>query len=448
MMNNMEKQFTDRYRLVVLGMGYVGLTLAGVYARSGFSVLGVDVNQSIVDMLKRGQPHFHERGLPELLEETKDALKFSTQMEPDTKNSIFVIAVGTSLNKDGTPDYSQIDQSVKDIAAVLKKGDIIILRSTVVVGTTRMRVTPILEALTGLTVGTDIFVGFAPERTVEGRAIEELKTLPQVVSASSLPGLESITRFFKHVSDEVVAVDTLEAAEMVKLVSNSYRDLTFAFANAVALAAAEHNVDVLKLIAAANYGYERNRIPLPSPGVGGYCLTKDPYLFAESSPGAPSLRELVHAGRVINNLMPAHVVKTIEKFCVQTGVTRPKVLIAGLAFKGEPATSDIRFSPSIEVIKLLAPVAGDIYAYDPHVAESVMRDLGTKPLQSLKDAATLADVIVFMHGSTHYLDEEVITTLLARDGVQMVFDTWGIFKEYGLPEKDGIVYANLSYLSN
>ncbi len=439
----------ETHRLVVLGMGYVGLTLAGVYARAGFSVCGVDINKDIVALLKNGQPHFHENGLPELLKQAEDVLQFSNRIEvAEKKNTIFVIAVGTSLRTDGTPDYSQIDQSVKDIAAVIQKGDIVILRSTVVVGTTRNRVIPALQEHSGFEVGSDIFVGFAPERTVEGKAIEELKTLPQVVSASSLPGLELITKFFKHVSEEVVVVDTLEAAEMVKLVSNSYRDLTFAFANAVALAAAEHNVDVSKLISAANYGYDRNRIPLPSPGVGGYCLTKDPYLFAESSPSVQPLRDLVHAGRVINNMMPEHVVKTIQKFCTQKSIQNPVVVIAGLAFKGEPATSDVRFSPSIDVIKLLAPVADEIYTYDPHVAESVMAGFGTRPLSSLQEAASHADIVVFMHGSKHYLDKEVIETLLAREGVQMVLDTWGIFKEYGLPEKDGIVYANLSYLSN
>jgi UDP-N-acetyl-D-mannosaminuronic acid dehydrogenase len=439
---------TDEYRLVVLGLGYVGLTLAAVNARDGFSVWGVDVNTAVIEGLKNGEPHFHENGLPELLESVKNKLSFSTKIEPDEKkNSIYVIAVGTSLNPDTTADYTQIDSSTAMIGQVLKKGDIVILRSTVIVGTTRNRVVPELEDISGLVAGVDFEVGFAPERTIEGKAIEELKTLPQVIASTTLKGLQRIDEFFSHVSDHIISVDTLETAEMVKLISNAYRDISFAFANSVALAAAEHNVDVGQLIAAANEGYERNRIPLPSPGVGGYCLTKDPYLFAYSSPNTKGIHDIIHAGREINNRMPQHVVDIVKNYVKgQSFKGKPHLVIVGLAFKGEPATSDIRYSPSIDVVKLMKEEDEyQISAYDPHVHDLVYDEHRITKVGSLEEAVKVGDVIVIMHGNKAYSDSGIIDLLKERSGTQLVVDTWGVLKGALQNKPDGVEYANLSY---
>ena len=444
--NHSEAAMTSNYRLVVIGLGYVGLTLAGVYAQAGFRTVGVDNNERIVVALKSGQPHFHENNLPELLHEVKDTLLFSTTIpKSESTSTIFVIAVGTSLDHDGQADYSQIDQSVRDIAAVVQSGDIVILRSTVVVGTTRNRVVPALEALSGLMVGRDIFVGFAPERTVEGKAIEELRTLPQVAAATSEEGVTLIKNFFTTVSETVITVESLEAAEMVKLISNAYRDLTFAFANGVALAAHEHNVDVNSLIQAANYGYERNRIPLPSPGVGGYCLTKDPYLFAHSSPTAKDIFEFTQASRRINDAMPQHVAGLVMDAIQRKGVTNPKVVLVGLAFKSSPATSDVRFSPSLGLVDALkAAGVTDLSAYDEFVHDAVFVEYGLQRCNSLIECIDAGSVIVFMHGGERYLDQSFISTMLEKPSETIIIDTWDTYGEH-FRAVPNLWYATLSY---
>lgn len=436
----------SEYRLVVLGMGYVGLTLAAVYARAGFKTIGVDINKKIIADLKIGKPHFHENNLPELLEDVKDKLSFSTTVEKEEGiRTVYVIAVGTSLNEDGLADYSQIDQSVQDIASEVQTGDIVILRSTVVVGTTRNRVIPMLEKMSGLVVGEDIFVGFAPERTVEGRAIEELRTLPQIIAGRSELGQKQIRSFFEFVSNEVIPVESLEAAEMVKLISNAYRDLTFAFANGVALVSHEYNVDVNKLIQASNYGYERNHIPLPSPGVGGYCLTKDPYLFAYSSPAIKDIYNFTHVGRRINDSMPQHVASLIIDAINRKPFKEPQIVIVGLAFKSTPTTSDVRFSPSLSLINALK-TAGlkNLFAYDEFVHDSVFDEYQLKRIDKLSGCAKNGSVIVLMHGGDRYYDEAFTEAIMENSSEMVLIDTWNTYEKH-LNTIPDLWYANLSY---
>jgi nucleotide sugar dehydrogenase len=441
---------TEDYQLVVIGLGYVGLTLAGVYAQAGFKTLGVDINQDIINNLKKGQPHFHENGLPDLLEATKDQLSFSTKISKadDKKNTIFVIAVGTSLDTAGNADYSQIDQSSSDIAEVITKDDVVILRSTVVVGTTKKRVISKIEEISKLKEGEDFYVGFAPERTVEGKAIQELRTLPQVIASASKQGVNLIRDFFEKVSEEVIVVDSIESAEMVKLISNAYRDLTFSFANSVALAAYEHNVDVADLIQAANHGYERNRIPLPSPGVGGYCLTKDPYLFAFSSPSVPDLLNLMSVGRKINDSMPAHIINIASEFAQANELSSPRITIVGLAFKSNPITSDIRFSPSLDVVRLLKEKGyTNVSGYDQYVSDEVFSDNQISRVTDLSAVGTESDIVIFMHGGDRYRSENFVKSMKETSREVLLLDTWSVYRK-DFTSDDKITYMNLSYNSH
>ena len=436
---------TKEYQLTVLGMGYVGLTLAAVYAQAGFETCGVDIDKDVVASLKKGVPPFHEQGLPALLKETQKQLTFSTEIPTSKKKRVFVIAVGTSIDEHKMVDYRHLDQAVADIALKIGEGDVVLLRSTVIVGTTRQRVVPLLEDMTGLKVGVDFFVGFAPERTVEGRAIEELRTLPQIIASFTDVGQQIIGVFFQHVSEEIVVVESLECAEMVKLISNAYRDTVFAFANSVAIAAAEHNVDSHSLINAANHGYERNGIPLPSPGVGGYCLTKDPYLFAESGRSMPELADFVRAARAINDSMPHRVVDIVEKFIESHKLQSPSITIVGLAFKSEPVTSDVRFSPSIDVVRSLKYKGyTNLAAFDRHVKDTVYTEHNLQKHKSLADVAAHSDVLVFMHGNKLDLDPEVVSILKKRAGNQLLLDTWNVYANQVWAKEDGIVYSTLS----
>jgi len=435
------------YSVSVIGLGYVGLTIAATYAKEGFTVVGVDSSEAVIAGLQNGTPHFHENGLSELLTEVSSHLTFTNTLDVHSSPTVFIVAVGTSLLSDGKPDFSQIDGAIDALACILKKNDLVILRSTVVVGTTRDRVVKRLEEKTNLTAGEDFYVGFAPERTIEGRALEELRTLPQVVAGYSSKCLNVTRDFFSVITPTVLDADTLEAAELVKLVSNAYRDVTFAFANSVALGASEQNIDAHQLVSLANYGYERNRIPLPSPGVGGYCLTKDPQLFAASIPGISEVHNFIISGRKINDSMPSLVVGTVKEFIAQKLTDKKVILgIVGLAFKSHPPTSDVRFSPSLSVIGELKNVdeIESVFAYDNLVDDSVFSTHNLRRCENLKEIFNKTDIVVFMHNSP-YLQEPLVKELInSRLPGQLVIDTWGMY--YDIHKSlTGHAYSSLTY---
>ena len=273
-------------RVAVFGMGYVGITLAVALANKGHQVRGIDIQENIISLLNSGKSHVYEPGLPEMLSSNleRESIGFDKVLK-NNLNQVYIVAVGTPLNHKLKPDLSSLTQVLQEISKVLKLGDQIMLRSTVPVGVSREIVIPYLEKSTNLLAGKDFFVTFAPERTVEGKAMYELKTLPQVIGGFSAKCLEQSAGFWSTLTPMVIRSDSLEAAEMVKLANNTFRDLSFAFANELALIGDSYNVDAFELVNAANEGYPRNKIPLPSPGVGGYCLTKDPILFSSNSKG-------------------------------------------------------------------------------------------------------------------------------------------------------------------
>jgi UDP-N-acetyl-D-mannosaminuronic acid dehydrogenase len=437
-------------KVAVIGLGYVGLTLATVFAEEGAQVIGVDANEMIIDALQAGMPHFYEPELEDKLAENASRLTFVTSVCDAHDANAFIIAVGSSVDTNGKPDYSQVDRAAKEIGGVLKKGDIVILRSTVTIGTTRTRVVPILEENSHLIAGKDFFVSFAPERTIEGRALEELHTLPQVIAGLTPSCRDEAARLFSRFASHIVLAYTLEEAEMVKLVSNAYRDLTFGFANAVALIASEHNVNVNTMIRAANEGYERNRIPLPSPGVGGYCLTKDPLLLAEGATKHITAGNFLRQGRAVNAKMEEHVADIVSSFAKKfPSKELPSIVIVGLAFKGNPSTSDVRFSPSQQVILALrARGFSKISGFDPRVSPDVFDGWKIGRVDDIKDVASHGEVIILMHMHDDYRDQGVFLHTQTLPHAQFVLDPWGMYNEgRGAIIAKGIAYANLGFRS-
>ncbi len=430
----------------VIGLGYVGLTLAVVLAEVGYEVTGVDANTRVIEGLRNGKPHFHEPELPErmhAMQATEGRLSFATEIPASDTPRTYIISVGTNIDDEHKPDYSHVRGASQAIAKHLKKGDLVILRSTVTLLATREIVVPILAEGSGLSAGIDFHVAFAPERTVEGKALEELRSLPQVVGGLTPACTELAEAFFSRIASDVVVVGTLEEAELVKLMSNAYRDLMFSFSNNLALIASRYNLDINTAIRAANKGYERNRIPLPSSGVGGYCLTKDPHLLAHGA--HHELGALHREGRKVNLQMPSHAVGIIDEFMKQSMNEGKRIVILGLAFKGSPATSDVRFSPSQDVVnELHARGYQDLYGYDPHVPEEVFKAWGVTRLQTLDEVNEKGDVMIFMHWNEHY-GAHASKLPESGDG-RLVMDPWGMYDKKDLMLR-GYAYANLGYRS-
>lgn len=430
----------------VHGLGYVGLTLAVALASRGHRVHGIDTDAALIAQLSEGRPHFHEPRLAEMLVQALGAGTLTlSATPPDTARRILIVSVGTPVREDGSIDDTALRSSVEAIGDRLRRGSIVLLRSTVPVGTTRGLVVPLLEERSGLVAGRDFHVAFTPERTAEGVAMQELVSLPQIVGGLTDACANLAGSFWLTLTDSVVHVEGLEAAEIVKLVNNSFRDLSFAFANGVALLADRFNLDARRLIGAANEGYPRNPVPRPSPGVGGYCLTKDPWLYGSVDPDAGHAR-LSAQGRAINADAARYPVALVERWAER--VVRPlaglKVLIVGMAFKGWPATSDVRNSTALIVADGLRAHGCELRVHDAVVTEAALRDLGLDPVDLVVGPRD-ADVVLIMNDHPDNVPPGLLGALAGRP--TLLFDGWGLLDRREVEADPSTVYATLGYLT-
>jgi len=444
-----DHQIEDRI-VAVYGLGFVGLTLASVLANTGLLVVGVDSNPDVIGKLQQGQPTFFENGLKSLLDSLSQTNPIHFTSNPDEANAdIHIVCVGTPVDSNKSPDFSYVIQASETIARNMKKGDLVIFRSTLPVGTSRHLIIPILEK-SGLKAGADFFVSFAPERTVEGNALEELRVLPQIIGGFDKTSCEVTAKLFSRITNTIVEAETLEAAEMVKLLNNTYRDLVFSFANEVSRICDGLNVNAFKLIEAANEGYPRNPIPMPSPGVGGICLAKDPFLYTNPYGGSSEYRPILgEASRSINASGHLDVLGKIEKFCEMTGkdIDRIKILLIGLSFKGVPETSDIRESIATKLIWAL-PKASNIRVMDFVVDKEEIAALGCQPVEDFMSGFNGADVALVMnnHPLNSRFNMAEVFKLMGRPF--MVFDGWNMFNQRQIESFPGAYYATLGYLTD
>jgi UDP-N-acetyl-D-mannosaminuronic acid dehydrogenase len=430
----------------VHGLGYVGLTLAVALASRGHRVHGIDTDAQLVARLEQGRPHFHEPRLAEMLVHALSSGTLTlSDTPPETARRVLIVSVGTPVRDDGTIDDSALRASIEVIGSRLRRGAIVLLRSTVPVGTTRGLVVPLLEERSGLIAGDDFHVAFTPERTAEGIAMQELATLPQVVGGLTDACASLAGSFWLTLTDSVVQVDGLEAAEIVKLVNNSFRDLSFAFSNGVALLADRYNLDARRLINAANEGYPRNPVPRPSPGVGGYCLTKDPWLYGSVDPSAGHAL-LSAQGRAINRDAARYPIKMLERWAARHG--RPleelRVLIVGMAFKGWPATSDVRSSSSLVAAEELVLRGCDVRVHDAVVDDATLVGLGLSPT-SLDEGLPEVDAVLILNNHPDNVVPGLLPALAGRP--TLLFDGWGMLERREVEDHDRIAYATLGYLT-
>lgn len=447
-----EQRVATHRHIVVIGLGYVGLTLALELAKEGFQVTGLDSDRARMDALARGESYVHELGLPELLREQL-ARNFSVQSEIPEGGDVFVISVGTPVTEDSpsgipVPRLAALREATHRVGRRLTRGGLVILRSTVPVGATREVVLPILEEESGLRGGFDFHLAFAPERTLEGNALSELRSLPQIVGGLNDDSVEATAALFRELTPTMVRMDSLEAAEMAKLVNNAYRDLIFAFANHMAQVAAPFNLDVAEVIRAANRGYPRDPVPLPSPGVGGPCLTKDPYILASvaARAGMPAVTLFQH-GRQINESMHDFVVDAVVAELIKSG-RNPKdcrILVCGLAFKGHPETGDLRNSSSLEIARRFAGRVGRVLGHDPVASLADIAAEGLEPVflpEGLKDV----DALLLLNNHHFYQKLDVFTVVRALRQPAIVYDGWHHFRAEDVLSACPSVYMGLGFV--
>ncbi len=431
----------------VVGLGYVGLTLGLTLADIGFTVRGTDTNPRVAETIKKKKSPFFEEGIDALL---KDHVGTRFAVVPDFKGKnncdVYFIAVGTPLDKKNLPSLAYIKKAAENLGNVLKQGDTVILRSTVPLGTTRDVVAPILEKKSGLRAGEEFFVAFAPERTIEGKALQELRTLPQVVGGFNRAGANIAANIFSLMTDTVFLVDTLEEAEIVKLINNTYRDVTFAFANETARICRRWGIDTNKVIHAANAGYARSAVPKPSPGVGGYCLEKDPFIFIETANRKGYFPELFHQARKVNKEIVKELAGDIAQFLSSKGRAQKneKIFILGFAFKGIPPTSDMRGSPTISLVKELQKIGHkNIFGFDPLVMKDEISSLGVRTVRTLKEGFKDARAVIIMHNHPALGTLRIRELLVLTKKESIFFDTWALYGRDEVAKVPGVQYKRL-----
>lgn len=414
-------------KVCILGLGYVGLTLALHAAKNGYEVHGVEILESTRDRISRGQAHFHEPGLEELLRSVLgDTFYVHPEVPVDIDFDVYIISVGTPLSNtsEKAPNLDILDRSVLDVAQKIRYSDLLILRSTIPVGTSRI----IEHRILSESALDSVNVSFCPERTAEGSALVELEFLPQVVSGNNLNALELAKNFFSSMCAEIIEASSLEEAELTKLFNNVYRDAIFSIANTFNKIAQSYGVDGTAAIHNANYNYPRSNIPKPG-FVAGPCLEKDAYILASNmSEGA--LKDSILALRSANESLEIDVAAFIQKHLEEKPDSR--VLISGIAFKGVPPTNDLRGSSGVKILNSLTDYANRVFVHDfMNPAEELQKHLN--PNFNIVDASDFSsceadiDLIVVLNNHEGYRSSKFLEFAKSlKDDGGSIFDAWNV----------------------
>ena len=418
-------------KIAIVGLGYVGLTLALVLADNGFNVIGYDINNKTIDKIRKSQSPFYERYINEYLNKNLNNNLFVTNNINKVNADVYIVCVGTPINtKTKKPNIKILSNAVTKVAKIINKGDLIILRSTVPTGFTRNKIIPIIEKNSNLKAGADFKISFCPERTIEGKALDELSDLPQIIGGFDRESTELSIKFFSTYSRTVVDVGSLEASELCKLIDNSYRDLRFAYSNQISLLCESLGLNAFELISKVNLGYHRNDIAYPSPGVGGPCLTKDPYILHNNFIEKNLNNNLILNARKVNEIIPKKIFERIFKLLKSKNKNKKniKIFLIGFAFKGEPETSDIRDSTTLAFLKILIKNGyKNIYGYDPVVNSKEIKKLGIK-FSNLETGFKKADLVLFMNNHKMYANLNIISLAKQMNNNSILYDSWNIYK--------------------
>lgn len=344
-------------KLCVIGLGYIGLPTAAMFAASGCRVVGVDRNPAVLAALSEGRITIEEDGLPELVAQVVSAGALTGSSVPEEVD-VFLIAVPTPIRPDKTADLSYVVAAAESIVPFLRPGNTVILESTSPVGTVDTCMVPILET-SGLVAGRDFHAGHSPERVIPGRILQELVENSRIaggVDAASAARIAAIYRTF--VKGAIFETDA-RTAELCKLAENTYRDVNIAFANELAMLCERFGINVWEAIALCNQ-HPRVNIHQPGPGVGGHCIAVDPWFIVEKE---PETARIIATCRATNDGMPAYVAGRIRELLA--GIPDPKVAVFGVTYK--PDVDDVRESPILHLLEILDKDGIRTGSCDPHV---------------------------------------------------------------------------------
>lgn len=399
-------------KLCVMGLGYIGLPTSSLFATNGLKVIGVDVNEYVVKIVNSGDIHIEEPGLKTLVSAAVKSGNLVASLEPQEADA-FIIAVPTPFKHNDNPikeaDMSYVESAMKMILPYLKKGNLVILESTSPVGTCENLLKPIIENA-GFIVGEDIYLAHCPERVLPGKILKESISNARIIGGINEKSSLLAKKLYRTFVEGEIYITTATTAEMCKLMENTYRDVNIALANELANICSKIGINVWEVIEYANK-HPRVNIHSPGPGVGGHCISVDPWFIIEKFPTEANIIKL---SRTINDNQPKKVVNFVEK--INQSKKLKKVTIMGITYKGN--VDDTRESPAIEIINILKEVLPNtiISIYDPHVKDNKFE------ISSLEDAFKDSDLALLLtnHNEFKYLSPDEIGKIM---NTKIIYDT-------------------------
>ena len=375
----------------VVGLGYVGLPLAVAFAEAGEQVVAVDVDEGKVAAIEAGESYIEDIS-SERLRAVFSAIEATTIYAPLARTDAVLVCVPTPLTANREPDLGPLLAAGQALAAILQRGQLVVLESTTYPGTTREQLVPLLEHR-GVRVGDGLNVAFSPERVDPGRTDYTLRTTPKVVGGITPECTERAAELYSRVCDDVIRVSTPEAAEMTKLLENIFRSVNIALVNEMAMLADRMGIDIWEVVDAAStkpYGFMRFD---PGPGMGGHCLPVDPFYLTWRAREFHFATEFIELAGKINQQMPHHCVERIERALndISKPVRGSRIAILGVSYKG--GTGDTRESPALRIMEELSARGAELAYHDPYVP--ALLELGLQSA-ALDDALAGADAVVLV----------------------------------------------------
>lgn len=400
----LERKLTERgARMAVLGLGYVGLPLAAVFAEAGFEVTGIDPDPRKVEAIQKGESYIGDISSEQVAALTQAGkLRASTGFEPLAEMDAVSICVPTPLRKTGDPDLSYILSATEQLAAYLHPGMVIVLESTTYPGTTRELVLEKLQAISGLKAGEDFFLAFSPERVDPGREDWTTVNMPKVIGGVTPACGEVAALWYSQALTTIIPVSSAEVAEMAKLLENTFRMVNIGLVNEMALMCQRLGVDVWEVIDAAAskpFGFMKFT---PGPGLGGHCIPIDPLYLSWKLKSLNYTARFIELASEINTNMPRYVVERVQEALNEDGkaLNGSKILVLGAAYK--PDIDDLRESPALDVIGLLREKKSQVSYHDPYIPNIQHEDWSLKSVPDALRAAAAADVVVVITNHTDY----------------------------------------------
>jgi len=394
----------------VIGMGYIGLPTALMFAANGVAVTGTDYNKELVATLQSGKTTFEEAGLDDLFAEAqRKGITFSTEY---IATDIYIVAVPTPYDKKSKKiDPGFIVKAVQSVMQVCRKGATVVIESTVSPGTMDKFVRPIIEA-NGFVTGVDINLVHAPERIIPGNMVYELRHNSRTIGADNIRVAEKVKDLYASFCEGEIVLTDIRTAEMTKVVENTFRDINIAFANELAKICRSDNMDVYEIIRIASK-HPRVNILQPGPGVGGHCISVDPWFLVGDYPG---LAKIILAARQINDSMPDFVLERIHDIMKEKGISDvSRVGLYGLTYKEN--VDDVRESPTLQMIESMEKhLASGVKVYDPYVT----RDIVKNQYHDFDQFLAQVDIVVLLVG------HDEIKTNMNKLADKIILDTRNI----------------------